>query len=211
MNFNEMREKSQLFNAIHTLLVSKKVKNHHELKSGRFTKLERFTKVQNYLLECLYTINDIRKPTSYRLYLYLLRQITGYKNKSSIELRPNIIKKKMNIGNNYYEAIKDLKDKNMINVTEKDGVARIHINPYPDTWVSDSHEELNQIITKEINHILGKNEDDNLESVSSSSWSSSGRSSSLTNEYNPVNREKYDPETEGELLKELDELNDNRV
>jgi len=71
------------------------------------------------------------------------------------------------------------------------------LNPYPDTWVTDSAERIDEIIQKEINEIL-ENTDDALMSISSSSWSSSSSSS----ESYPSDGEAFN----NQLLEELDNM-----
>src|SRR5210317_1731758 len=97
MNINEITQNSKLHRAI---LKSKQLKrpNHWNMQSGRFPKLPRFTKLQNFLLESLYIVSDMHNPSAYRLYLYLIRQITGYEGRSSIEYRPKKIKAELNMG-----------------------------------------------------------------------------------------------------------------
>ena len=175
MSIQENIEQTKIYKAIRKSKHFRKLR-HSQLKSGRFTFLTRFTSFQNYLLESLYTMSDLRNPSAYRLYLYLVRQITGYKDISCIEFRKKKIKKQMNINNSLYNAIKALKDRNMIYFIDKNGIEYIGLNPYPDTWKTKSIDRINEIIDKEFNLILGIT-DDSLVSVSSSSWSSSSSSS----------------------------------
>ena len=95
MNINEITQNSKLYKA---LTKSKHFKNcnHWNIISGRLP-LPRFKKFQNFLLESLYTVSDMHNPSAYRLYLYLVRQITGYEKKSSIEYRPKKIKAELNM------------------------------------------------------------------------------------------------------------------
>jgi hypothetical protein len=58
----------------------------------------------------------------------------------------------------------------------KDGVKYIGLNPYPDTWITEGKDRINEIIDKEVKELLGISDDD-LASISSSSWSSSSSSS----------------------------------
>jgi hypothetical protein len=177
MKINEILDNSKIFNALIRSEYKKNNKmNHWQFKSGRYDYLPRFTKLQNHLLESLYTIADLHNPSAYRIYLYLVRMITGFNSRSSIEYNPKKIKNQINIGNSFYNAIKCLEGKNMIHYEYKNGVKYIGLNPHPDTWLSDSLDRINEIIDEEINKILGK-EDDLFCSVSSSSWSSSSSSS----------------------------------
>ena len=212
MQINDFIDNSKFYDAFRKSKYFRKA-NHRQLKSGRFPDLPRFTRIQNFLLESLYSIPDMHNPSAFRIYLYLIRQITGFNSRYSIEYHPKRIKSQMNIRNSFYNAVKLLEDKNMIYFTCKDDIKHIGLNPYPDTWITEGKDRIDEIIEKEVNELLEKKDDalvsdndDIIESVSSSSWSSTVRSGSLNNEYNPVNREKYDPETEDEILKELDEM-----
>jgi len=196
MKINKIIENSKMFEALRKSKYFKKC-NHSQLKSGRFPYLPRFTKLQNYLLESLYTLGDMKKPSAFRIYLYLLRQVTGYNNRIGIEYRPKKFMAHMKMGTCLYGGIKCLENKNMIYFYEKDGVKWIGLNPYPDTWVTDSAERIDEIIQKEINEIL-ENTDDALMSISSSSWSSSSSSS----ESYPSDGEAFN----NQLLEELDNM-----
>jgi hypothetical protein len=175
MDINEITQNSRFFKALRKSKDFKKC-NHWNLKSGRFPFLPRFTMLQNCLLESFYTMSDIRNPSAYRLYLYLLRQITGYKNRSSIEYRPKKIKKQINMGNSFYKAVQLLEDKNMIRYEIIGDTKYIGLNPYPESWITDSIEKIDEIIDNEINLLLGIKKDE-LISSSSSSWSRSSSSS----------------------------------
>ena len=192
MKINDIIENSKFYKALRKSKHFKKL-NHSQLKSGRFADLPRFTKIQNYLLESLYTISDMNNPSAYRLYLYLLRQITGFEGKSKIEYRPKKIKAHMNMGNSFYNAVKCLEDKNMIFYLEIEGDKHIGLNPYPESWITESKDRIDEIIDNEINQILGITADA-LVSSSSSSWSSS---SSSSNSF---------PSDEDALLRQLDEM-----
>ena len=87
MKINDILDRSILVRALERSKYSNKL-NHIKLKSGRFPGLPRFSKIQNYLLESLYTIPDMHNPSAFRIYLYLIRQITGYKSRYSFEYRP---------------------------------------------------------------------------------------------------------------------------
>jgi hypothetical protein len=176
MNNKKIFEDTKIYNALRKSKHSKCFKNATQLNSGRFKGLDRFTKIQNYLLESLYTISDMHNPSAYRIYLYLLRHITGFENRSRIEYRIKKIKSQMNMGNSFYKAVKLLKDKNMLYFIEKEGNYYIGLNPYPDTWITDSKERIDEIIDHEVNQILERT-DDEIVSISSSSWSSSSSSS----------------------------------
>ena len=147
----------------------------------------------NYLLESLYTISDMHNPSAYRIYLYLLRQITGFENRSWIEYRPKKLKNHVNMGNSFYNAVKCLEDKNMIFFFEKDGIKYIGLNPIPESWETVSIDRIDEIIDNEINELLEKT-DYAMISSSSSSWSSS---SSSSNSY---------PSNDDDLLRELDNM-----
>ncbi len=175
MDINEITQNSRFFKALRKSKYFKKC-NHWNLKSGRFPYLPRFTKLQNFLLESFYTISDMHNPSAYRLYLYLLRQITGYKNRSSIEYRPKKIKTELNMGNSFYKAERLLKAKNMIRYEFIKDIKHIGINPHPESWITDSIEKIDEIIDNEINELLGIKKK-NLLSSSSSSWSRSSSSS----------------------------------
>ena len=192
MKINEIIDESILFKALRKSKYFKKV-NHIQLKSGRFPYLPRFSKIQNYLLESIYSIPDMHNPSAFRIYLYLIRQITGYKQRYSIEYRPKRMKNQMNMGNSFYNAKKLLEEKNMIYTHRHDGVEYIGLNPYPDTWITEGNDIINEIVQNEANILLGKTVDA-LVSISSSSWSSS---SSSSNSY-PSN---YDEELELMLQK----------
>ena len=107
------------------------------------------------------------------------------------------MKSQMNIGNSFYNAKKLLEDKNMIYFHQHDGVEYIGLNPYPDTWITEGKDRINEIVQNEANAILGKT-DDALVSISSSSWSSS---SSSSNSY-PSDASSYNEE----LMKELEKM-----
>jgi hypothetical protein len=197
MDVRELLRNSKLYSALHKSKYYPNGVKQVDFESGRYNKLPRFTKLQNFLLESLYTINDLHNPTAFRIYLYLLRQITGYKNKSKIEYRPKRIKKDMNIGNCMYKGIKYLKAKNMIELIEDDDLYYISLNPDPSTWITTSKEKIDKIMNDEINAILGKDLDKHI-STSSSSWSSSSSSSASY----PSDDDKLDDD----LLKELEKL-----
>ena len=194
MNINEILDNSKFYEAlIKTKYFKDKDMNHWALKSGRLP-LPRFTKLQNFLLESLYTISDLHNPSAYRIYLYLLRQITGYKSKSSIEYRPKKIKAELNMGNSFYKAERILKEKNMIRYEFIKDIKYLGLNPYPETWITDSKDEINEIINNEVNELLGIQKD--ALSSSSSSWSCSSTSSSSQSF----------PSDDEYLLSELDEF-----
>ena len=211
--FNKIIEKSKLHKAMlkheikNKLNENKKNKgliNHYMVKSGRFY-FPRFTKIQNYHLESFYVLSDLNNPTAIKLYLYLLRNITGYEKRESIEYKPKKIKKDLNIGNSFYRAIECLKKMNLIYLfSDKYDNKYVRINVFPDTWdlVEKDREIVDKIVQREINDLLGiKNQDesDDILSLSSSSYSSSSSSSmSLTEENEKLLNE--------ELLKELDGL-----
>ena len=124
--------------------------------SGRFN-LDRFTMVQHVVLESLYSMSDLRNPSAIRLYLYLLRNITGFKRRIRSELNLRQIKRKLNMGSSIYKAIEVLKAKKMIaieNIKEKNYV---FINVYPDTWETKDKEILMEIVNKEIRNLRGEN------------------------------------------------------
>ena len=197
MDINEITQNSKLHRAI---LKSKKLKrpNHWNMQSGRFPHLPRFTKLQNFLLESFYTISDMHNPSAYRLYLYLLRQITGYKSRGSIEYRPKKIKYNLNMGNSFYNAVKCLEEKNMIYFMFIKEIKYIALNPYPESWNTDSIEKIDKIINNEIKELLGikKNE------LSSSSRSSSSKSKSSSSSGSFVSDDILDDD----LLRELDAM-----
>jgi hypothetical protein len=192
MKINDIMNDSKFFKALQKSKYFRKI-NHTQLKSGRFPDLPRFTKIQNYLLDSLYSISDMHNSSAFRVYLYLIRQITGYNSRYYIEYNPKRMKSQMNIKNSFYNAIKMLEEKNMIYYSNKDGIKYIGLNPYPDTWITDGKDKINEIIEKEVNELLEIN-DDVLESVSSSSWNSS---SSSSNSF---------PSDEDALLRQLDEM-----
>jgi hypothetical protein len=198
MKITEILQVSKIFYAImRSKYKRNNTINHWQFKSGRYPYLPRFTKLQNHLLESLYSISDIRNPSAYRIYLYLVRMITGYKSRSSIEYNPKKIKIHINMGNSFYNGIKCLEDKNMIHYEIIKGIKHIGLNPHPDTWVTDSLDRINEIIDEEVDFILErKNKLNN--SSSSSSWSSS---SSSSNSY-PYDDEDLDKA----LLEELDRM-----
>jgi len=175
MKINDIIDNSKIFKALRKSEYFKQC-NHRQLKSGRFPYLPRFTKLQNYLLESLYSLRDMQNPSAFKIYLYLLRQVTGYNTRFGIEYRPKTMKAHMNMGTSFYEAIKCLELKNMIHYYHKDGIKHIGLNPYPDTWLTKYAERIDELIHKETNAILGIS-DDELMSTSSSSWSSSSSSS----------------------------------
>jgi len=196
---------SKLYRA---MLKSKQGKNlnHYKTNSGRFD-FPRFTKIQNYHLESIYVLSDLNNPSAFRLYLYLLRNITGYKNKEQIDYNPKKIKKDLNMGNSFYRAIECLWDRNLINYyKDKYDNKYIRLNVYPDTWdiIDKDKEIIDEIIKKEINELLGKKEDE-YESVSSSSESSSSFSYSSSSSHRLSEKEKalLDEEL---LLNELDKM-----
>jgi hypothetical protein len=196
MKIYEFTDNSKLYEAFRKSKYFRKA-NHIQIKSGRFPDLPRFTKIQNYLLDSLYSIPDMHNPSAFRIYLYLLRQITGYNSRYSIEYHPKRIKSQMNIRNSFYKAIKLLEDKNMIYFTCKDDIKYIGLNPYPDTWITDGKDRIDEIIEKEVNELLEIKEVD-LVSISSSSWSSSS-SSSKSDFYKYLD--------DDELLLELEKMN----
>jgi hypothetical protein len=175
MKISDFIDNSKFYEAFRKTKYFRKA-NHRQLKSGRFPYLPRFTKIQNYLLDSLYSIPDMHNPSAFRIYLYLLRQITGFDSRYSIEYHSKRIKSQINIGNSFYNAVKLLEDKNMIYFTFKDDVKYIGLNPYPDTWINEGKDRIDEIIEKEVNELLGIKKDD-LVSNSSSSWSSSSSSS----------------------------------
>jgi hypothetical protein len=191
MDINEMTQNSKLHRA---LLKSKQLKrpNHWNMQSGRFPQLERFTKLQNFLLESFYTVSDMHNPSAYRLYLYLLRKIIGFEKRSVIEYRPKKIKAELSMGNSFYKAERILKEKNMIRFEFKQDTKYIGLIPYPELWITDSKDRIDEIIDKEINELLGIQKD--ALSSSSSSWSSSSTSSTSY------------PSDDDYLMRELDEL-----
>ena len=224
MDINEITQNSKLHRAI---LKSKKLKrpNHWNMQSGRFPHLPRFTKLQNFLLESFYTISDMHNPSAYRLYLYLLRQITGYKSRGSIEYRPKKIKYNLNMGNSFYNAVKCLEGKNMIYFVLREEIKYIALNPYPESWITDSKEKIDEIINNEINALLGITKDELISSSSSSKSKSSSSSQSypsddiLTDdllreldamdEIDPKPKQRFNKEPEPldpELLEELDNM-----
>lgn len=193
MKIEDIIENSRWFKAIRKSKHYQKIKNSTQLKAGRFPGLKKFTMIQNYLLESLYTVSDMHNPSAYRIYLYLLRQITGYENRSNIEYRPKKLKSHINMGNSFYKAIQCLIDKNMIYFVESDGSYYVGLNPYPESWITESKKRIDEIIDNEINQILERKPDETV-SISSSSWSSS---SSSSNSF---------PSDEDALLRELDEM-----
>jgi len=192
MKIEDIIENSRWLKAIQSTKHHKKIKNYKQLKAGRFSGLKRFTMIQNYLLESLYTISDMSNPSAYRLYLYLLRQITGFEDKTKIEYRPKKIKIHMNMGNSFYNAVKCLEDRNMIYFFELDGTKHLGLNTYPESWITESKDRIDEIIDNEINAILERKPDEGV-SVSCSSWSSSSSSNSFPSDYDA-------------LLRELDEM-----
>lgn len=192
MKIDNFIKDSKIFEALRNSKYFKKM-NSMQLKSGRFTDLPRFTKIQNYLLESLYSISDMHNPSAFRVYLYLIRQITGYRNKSWIEYQPKKMKAQMNMGTSFYRAIALLQKKNMVYLHDRNGLKYIGLNPYSDTWITDGKERLNEIVENEANQILGKSE---LALVSSSS-SSRSSSSSSSNSY---------PSNEDYIFKILDSM-----
>lgn len=195
MNINEITLNSKLHLA---LLKSGKLKNpnHYNMQSGRFPNLPRFTKLQNYLLESLYTVSDLHNPSAYRLYLYLFRQIIGYEGRSNIEFRPKKIKAELNMGSAFYKAVRLLKAKNMIRYVFFEDTKFIGLNPYPESWITNSKDRIDAIVDNEINELLEIQKD--TMSSNSSSYSSSSTSSS--SESSPCN--------DDDLLRELDTLDD---
>ena len=173
MDINAITQNSKFYQALKKSKAFKKC-NHRHIKSGRFP-LPRFTKLQNFLLESLYTISDLHNPSAYRLYLYLLRQITGYKYRSIIEYRPKKIKAELNMGNSFYKAVRLLEAKNMTRCKVIDGIKYIGLNPYPEFWITESRDRIDEIINIEVNHLLGIKKDEFISS-SSSSWSRSSSS-----------------------------------
>jgi hypothetical protein len=169
-------EDTKIYNTLRKSKYSKVIKNATQLRAGRFPGLNRFTKIQNYLLESLYTISDMHNPSAYRIYLYLLRQITGYKNRSSIVYNIKKIRTQLNMGNSFYNAIKFLQKKNMVYFTEKEGIPYLGLIPYPELWITTSKDRIDKIVDKEIDMILEISTDEII-SCSSSSWSSSSSSS----------------------------------
>jgi hypothetical protein len=196
MKINDFIDNSKFYDAFRKSNYFRKA-NHKQLKSGRFPYLPRFTKIQNYLLDSLYSIPDMHNPSAFRIYLYLIRHITGYNNRYSIEYHPKRIKFQMNIRNSFYNAVKLLEDKNMIYFTSKDDIKYIGLNPYPDTWITEGKDRIDEIIEKEVNELLGIKEGD-LVSISSSSWSSRSSSSKSFPSDDSVLDE--------ELLKELEKM-----
>jgi hypothetical protein len=200
MKITEMMGNSKIYDAlIHSKYHKERKINHRQLKSGRFPDIPRFTMIQNYILESLYTLYDMHNPSAFRIYLYLLRQVSGYDRNISIELRKKKIMRHMNMGTNFYNAIGILRQKNMIHTYEKDGSEYIGLNPYPDTWITEDHDKIGEIINGEVNALLGKT-DDALVSLSSSSWSSS--SSSSTRDIS-IDDKSDDEKDDDDLLKEL--------
>jgi hypothetical protein len=175
MKNNDFIDESKIYKALQKTKYFKKL-NNTQINSGRFPDLPRFTKIQNYLLDSLFSIPDMHNPSAFRIYLYLIRQITGYNSRYSIEYHPKRIKAQMNIKNCFYNAVKLLEEKNMIYYSDKDGVKYIGLNAYPDTWRTEGKDRINEIIDKEVKELLGISDDD-LASISSSSWSSSSSSS----------------------------------
>jgi hypothetical protein len=125
----------------------------------------------------------------------LLRHITGYVGRTSIEYRPKKIKAELNMGNSFYKAERILKEKNMIHEKSINDIKFIGLNPYPETWITDSKDRIEVIIDNEINLLL-EIKKDGLGSSSSSSCTRSSTSSSS---------ESY-PSNDAELLKMVDEL-----
>jgi hypothetical protein len=124
--------------------------------SGRFN-LDRFTMVQHVVMESLYSMSDLRNPSAIRLYLYLLRNITGFKRRIRLELNLRQIKRKLNLGSSVYKAIEVLKAKNMIAIETIKEKKYIFINVYPDTWETKDKEILMEIVSKEIRILRGEN------------------------------------------------------
>jgi hypothetical protein len=142
-------------------------------------------------------MSDFHNPSAFRIYLYLLRQITGWEDRYSIEFRPKKMRSQINMGNSFYNAIRFLEDKNMIYYTDKDGVKYIGINAIPESWKTKDIDLINEKIETEIDYILER-ERGVIYSLSSSSWSSSSSSS--------MSYSSDDYDIEEEMLKELDHL-----
>lgn len=123
--------------------------------SGRFN-LDRFTMIQNVLLESLYSMSDLRNPSAIRLYLYLLRNIAGFDRRIRLEFSLGYIKKKLNMGSSVYKAVEVLKAKKMITIEPIREKEYIFINVYPDTWETKDEEVIMKIVNKEISRLKGK-------------------------------------------------------
>jgi hypothetical protein len=120
--------------------------NHYQANSGRFN-FPRFTKLQNYLLESLYVMSDLNNPSAYRLYLYLIRNITGYEKKEDIQYDSKKMKADLNMGNSFYKAIEILKNKNLIDyVYDKYDRKYIELNVYPNLWKTKDKDKINVIV-----------------------------------------------------------------
>lgn len=191
-----MREiqKSELYRAIQKSKYRNKM-NYWKLISGRLG-FDRFTKIQNFLLESLYTMSGNDNPSSYRLFLYLIRNYTGWNFERKVRYVPKKLKKELNMGTSFYNAKRTLLERNMISIEEINDEKFVLINTFPDTWVTDDNAKISDIIRKEIEVIIGKK---HCSSMSNSSFSYS--SSSLGFIGNEDSDEK--------LLLELEELDSN--
>ena len=100
------------------------------------------------------------------------------------------------MGNSFYNAVKCLEEKNMIYFMFIKEIKYIALNPYPESWITDSIEKINEIMDNEIKELLGIKKD---ELVSSSS-SSTSKSSSSSQSFLP------DDILDDDLIRELDAM-----
>jgi len=156
MELEKIAFKGEYFKA---LKESRLIDDTRKYLSGRF-KLDRFTMVQHVLMESLYSMSDLRNPSAIRLYLYLLRNITGFKRRIRLEFNLAQIKRKLNMGSSIYKAIEVLKAKQMIAIEQRNEKKHIFINVYPDTWKTKDKEIVLEIVHKEIRKLKGGNTND---------------------------------------------------
>jgi hypothetical protein len=210
--FVEITSKSTLYKAIKESKYKNKI-NSVKIYSGRFN-FPRFTMVQNYLLESLYVTSDLHNPSAYRIYLYLLRNITGFKNKTGIDYSPKKIRKQLNMGNSFYKAISCLEQKNMIYIdNDQNDNKYIRLNVFPDTWKTTKDMDkqiIAQIIDKERNALLGikagELQDESDLDKSSINVTSKSKEKSIVDSWTPPDQYSRKVEMDEDFLKELDNM-----
>jgi len=98
---------------------------------------------------------DIKSPSAYRLFLYLVENCVGFNNdlKSSLLLTTGLLKEcNIKTRKSLYEAIRCLQDKNIIFIKQTDNVKYIKINPSILSWNVDEDRKM-KVYQKEVDRI----------------------------------------------------------
>jgi hypothetical protein len=155
MDYREIRNiigSDPLFMAYVNLARSKNITNPSlEIHSGKIWKTTgRYTMISHCVIECLmYALSDSPK-NCWKLFLFLMRNISGRTREGNNNLpqtnyilEPNKIMKKANIKgvSGFYNAIKKLKEKNM--VYQNDNI--LYLNLFPNTWNIEDEYSKNRI------------------------------------------------------------------